>query len=501
MKLSSLFAPAVSGLALLSGSAAFAQVTAQDVWDNWSANLGLYSTEGVTIGSEDYTGGVLTVTDVAINFADAEGTATALLGNVTMTEQGDGTVLVTMSEEIPLTMTGPATEGTGEMTMDMTVTQAGLQMLVSGTPEAMVYDITADSYGLLLNSLTDGAVSATGGFVMNGVAGSYSVETTDMQALAYDLAATSVDLSLDIDDPTQNLVLSFAGAVTDIATSATMVTPLPENTTPETVLMDGLAGEAGYTYSSGAFTFDATQDGLPVTGTLAIGQGGVDFVASADGIGYSSLTEGLTIEAMSDMMPFPVQISLAQYGFDLLMPLSATDEPVDFALGVNLTELAINEEIWAMLDPSAMLPRDPASLIIDITGTARLLIDLADPAQAAAAASMAAPGELHSLSLNDLTLIFGGAQITGTGAFTFDNADTTTIPGIPRPEGKLDLRADGINGLIDTLVAMGLLPEDQVMGARMMLGLFTVPVGDDQLTSTIEVNAEGHVLANGQRLQ
>jgi hypothetical protein len=58
-----------------------------------------------------------------------------------------------------------------------------------------------------------------------------------------------------------------------------------------------------------------------------------------------------------------------------------------------------------------------------------------------------------------------------------------------------------VNGLIDTLSTMGLLPTDQVMGARMMLGLFTVPVGDDELTSTIEVNAEGHILANGQRLQ
>jgi hypothetical protein len=48
---------------------------------------------------------------------------------------------------------------------------------------------------------------------------------------------------------------------------------------------------------------------------------------------------------------------------------------------------------------------------------------------------------------------------------------------------------------------MGLLPEDQVMGARMMMGVFATPVGDDMLTSTIEVNAEGHVIANGQRLQ
>jgi hypothetical protein len=35
----------------------------------------------------------------------------------------------------------------------------------------------------------------------------------------------------------------------------------------------------------------------------------------------------------------------------------------------------------------------------------------------------------------------------------------------------------------------------------MMLGLFTVPTGDDQLSTVVEVNAKGEVLANGQRLQ
>jgi hypothetical protein len=31
--------------------------------------------------------------------------------------------------------------------------------------------------------------------------------------------------------------------------------------------------------------------------------------------------------------------------------------------------------------------------------------------------------------------------------------------------------------------------------------MFAVPAGDDTLTSKIEVNDDGHVLANGQRLK
>jgi hypothetical protein len=95
-----------------------------------------------------------------------------------------------------------------------------------------------------------------------------------------------------------------------------------------------------------------------------------------------------------------------------------------------------------------------------------------------------------------------GAEVTGKGAFTFDNTDTTTFPGIPAPTGTLDLRIVGANTLIDKLIQLGFLPEDQAMGARMMMGLFAKPVeGEaDTLTSTLEFKDKGFY-ANGQRLQ
>lgn len=74
--------------------------------------------------------------------------------------------------------------------------------------------------------------------------------------------------------------------------------------------------------------------------------------------------------------------------------------------------------------------------------------------------------------------------------------------GVPQPVGGIDLTLVGGNALIDKLVAVGLVPEQQAMGARMMLGLLAVP-GDtpDTLNSKIEINEMGHILANGQRIQ
>jgi hypothetical protein len=72
---------------------------------------------------------------------------------------------------------------------------------------------------------------------------------------------------------------------------------------------------------------------------------------------------------------------------------------------------------------------------------------------------------------------------------------------MPRPEGSLTLTGEGINGLLDKVSQMGLPGGEQIMGARMMLGMFTTVTGDDQIESTVEVNDQGHVLVNGQRMR
>ena len=87
------------------------------------------------------------------------------------------------------------------------------------------------------------------------------------------------------------------------------------------------------------------------------------------------------------------------------------------------------------------------------------------------------------------------------GAFTFDNTDMVTFEGYPRPTGDLTLNVKGANALIDNLIKMGILPEDQAMFGRMMMGSFTQVTGDDELTSKIEINDQGNIFANGQKIQ
>jgi hypothetical protein len=101
----------------------------------------------------------------------------------------------------------------------------------------------------------------------------------------------------------------------------------------------------------------------------------------------------------------------------------------------------------------------------------------------------------ESLNITELGLKVAGAALAGTGAFTFDNS-----AGIPMPLGEANITITGANALIDGLIATGLMSQDDAMGARMMMGMFMVPAGDDSLTSKIEAKEGMQILVNGQPL-
>ncbi|TAG15734.1 MAG: DUF2125 domain-containing protein, partial [Rhodobacterales bacterium] len=94
-----------------------------------------------------------------------------------------------------------------------------------------------------------------------------------------------------------------------------------------------------------------------------------------------------------------------------------------------------------------------------------------------------------------------GVEVAAKGALTFDNDDLVTFEGVPAPSGNLNITIKGANGLIDNLIAMGLLPADEALMPRMMLGLFARPgAAADELTSVIEFK-DGGLFANGQKLK
>jgi hypothetical protein len=275
-----------------------------------------------------------------------------------------------------------------------------------------------------------------------------------------------------------------------------------------TVTQNGLAMTASG--SADAPFIDFTAASMAVKGTMTDGAGATNIDAAFSNMagGYAftendfqyNYTAGAgNFSIASPTIPFPMNIGFGGLAFDVKFPLKTSDAPVPFTFLMKMQEFTLPPEVWGMMDPTGQLPQDPATLVIDTAGSIRLLQDFtASPTPG----EVPPPPELHSLSIREMQLKMVGADLTGNGDLTFDLTDTTTFGGVPAPTGALNFQLVGGNGLLDKLAAMGLVPEDQLMGARMMMGMFATMAtdGSDSMTSTVEFKNKG-LFVNGQQLQ
>ena len=490
----------------MTGSAAFADVTAVQVWTDFKSYLEGFGYR--VTGDERASGGTVSVSGMVMSMGmpDEGGHVSVTMDNVTFTETGDGRVRVSMSDRMPIAFTVIPPEGGEEVTGSIDYTQSGFDMVVSGDVDDMLYTYSAGQIGLALSSLiVEGEPIEIGQAVMtmSDVAGTSTMSGTGLRTVGQTVTTGKLDYTLDMtspEDPDGRIFMTGGLAGLEMTGSISLPSDVDMNDMAA-ALRAGFAMDGNYAHSGGFSEFEMSGKGDHIEGNTTSDSGALTIRMNNDQMEYSGEANGVVMNYAGDQIPLPVSVEMARAGFRLLMPVGQSEEPVDFAFGLTLADVAASDMIWAMLDPTGQLPRDPATVEIDLTGKARMTQDLMDP-QAMAMAAGDPPGEIHALTVRTLTLAIAGARLTGNGDFTFDNDDTTTFPGMPKPTGALDLELTGGNTLLDTLVAMGMLPQDQAMAARMMLGLFARPgAGPDSLTSQIEVTEDGQVLANGQRLR
>ena len=491
---------AVCVAALFAGGAAQADVTAVEVWENLKTQMEVYGEDGLTVGSEDISGGTVAVSDIAITFSDDEVTVVTEVGDMTLTEKGDGTVLVTMEETYPMIITG---EDGVVVTID--IMQNNMALIVSGDPDAMNYAITADSYGIAFRDAVDGSVTIDGdaSLMANGVSGSYVVTSGDLQEIASDINIETLDILVDFQIPGGNgEYVTGAAKINGMRSVGEATVPMETDySDPDQIFVEGFGFSGGYEIDSADYVFDINAEGDQMSGSVSTGPVSLNAEMNVKTVAYQSNTRDITMNILSSGFPLPIEASLAEYGVDFRMPVGTTEEPAPFALGIDIVDLEVSEMLWSIFDAGAVLPRDPATLQIGLTGTAKALVDFLDPSNAEVMDSVEVPFEPYELSIDTLRLSVAGAQVNGGGSFTFDNSDTETFAPIPRPEGNAVVEIIGLNGLLDKLVAMGLVPEEQIMGPRMMMGMFARATGDDQMEIAVEVTPNGQVNVNGNRVR
>lgn len=479
---------------------ALADLTADDVWASWQETA---ASTGQTIEVAEIasTGDRLTLDGVNVSMEMPDGGVVTTVDRIVFAEQGDGSVAIEVSPEYNIRVESMSPEDEA-MVMEMILSHTDLAVLATGDPDAISYAYAAPALELRLDSMTvDGEpADMTLAVGVEGLEGSYDVIAGDPQQITSVTSAAAVAMTVAMTEPEENVDFDMALTMQGLnSTSSGSLSPFNAGQDLAQMLRSGLTTEGRVTYGATAYSIDGTdQDGQFIVEGSA-DSGSLDIELAEDGIVYGGGNTGvaLSVVAPGAMMP-PINVDIAESEGRLTIPLLSTEAAQDFGLVMRLRDVTVGDMVWSMIDPTGGLPREPANLTLDISGKGNWFTDIVDPeAMAAMEGDAEMPGQVESVDVNEMELSVVGAELTGSGAFTFDNSSNP-----PTPAGTMNLRLEGGNALIDRLVAIGLIPEDQATGARMMLGLFAQPgEGEDTLVSTIEVKEDGSVIANGQRIR
>jgi hypothetical protein len=486
-------------IALVSVQTAFADVTPEDVWQNVQD---LYTSTGnsVITASAARDGDTLVVTGLKVITDNEMSKGESFIAEMRFRDLGDGTVEITTSEEMTVTSTSPGIEGAAPTTVDGTVKLPGMVAIASGTPEETGYAFTVPSLTMDLN--TTGGDQGTGKITiaMSDAAMNYLISGPE-DAPMLDGGFSAVTTSMAFEGSSETGPVMGSLSMADLTGTAKGTFAGLEDGEAADALAKGFAVDTSFGYGAVNYDFDITDESGPAKLIGGSEGGSMQFAMDAARMMLDSSGKNSSLTFSGAQIPFPeVKLSYAESAFNFLMPLAKSDTPVDFTALAKVVDLAVSEEIWGMFDPTGAIPHDPATLIIDAKGKARVLTDVMDNA-ANEAMDGASPFELHALDLTEIRAKIAGAELTGNGALTFDNTDLETYGGVPTPTGKIDLRLIGGNTLLDKLVGMGMMTDEDAMGARMMMSMFANPgAAADELTSTLEFK-DKHFFANGQQLQ
>lgn len=459
----------------------FSQSLAEEVIEEYFNELRQSGTR-VEPGAKMVFGQTVEWKDIVIS--GPNGKSSLIMDFVRASEIGNGQVSVTYPEKQTMTMM-PAKDGGSPVRVEILLD--GMQHIISGSAAARQHDYKATkiSYNVATED-TDFTMNIS----LNSVQGSQLGTGENIRHYSMDFLIKSASFDYSFKDGDAGI--SATGSYEDLAVG------LEVDAANQDQAEEYLSGERGFkvVYAVGTFQSENNLDqpdfkGILSTkaqaakGAFSVQEGVMQMNAVAENATY-----GLKFTEIP-LPPFSAEIDSAAINFE--MPLKQSDMAMPANLLLNMTGLKASDTLWGMIDPTASLPRDKATLNIDVSANMKWLVDLVKLDKAPAM-----PAEVQDVTINDITLEVAGARLNATGAATLDNSK---MP--PEPVGAVDVDLKGGIGLLDKLVALGLVQQEQGQMVKMFSGMFAVPGGDgsDHLKSKIEMKLGGSILVNGQRIK
>lgn len=483
---------------IVAAPAAQAQVTAAELWAEWQAQADA-TAQPMTAATMTETADGLTLGGVTSRYVDSDITVETSVDEITMTETGDGTIDIAVSNPYRINLTFPVDGATDEARVEILTTHENLSITASGPVGARSYAYTADAL-----TMTEGAVDTGGQPVEVSLLGEvmalnadYTIDGRDLNNLQISSATQIESLGIGLDfgpmDRSQGYLKSSFQIAGFASTGQAALGAIGALAAADD-LPDGFAVDALLEYDALGFVFDFQQPGESFMIANATDGGSLSATVSEAAFGYGVTASGSRWNVAGSDIPVPVDVRIGQSEFRFELPVSEDPVPQPFAARIAYEDVTLDDTIWAMMDPTQAVPRDPISLIADVSGLVRVLVDMmdTDPSN-----FDAPPGELRSVDINDLRISAAGAELTGSGALTFEDGQM-----VPMPVGRIDLALSGGMGLLDRLQASGVVPTEQLFGIRAALGAFARPgPSPDTLESTVEFGPGGSISANGMPLQ
>ncbi|WP_425051310.1 DUF2125 domain-containing protein [Psychromarinibacter sp. S121] len=496
--------------------AAAADVTPQDVWANMSTAMNAMGAEVTADVAED--GATMTVSDMVARFTfpNDTGSFEMHMGDMVLTGRDDGTVLIELPASQDMTFGGELT-GEGGFSATMRMDTPNYLTTATGEPGDVTYHYELDEYDMTFTGLEltgdaaeeMGTPGITGTMRFEGMKGFYRIWGEDVVRMSMrgTMETGAFDMGFSFTSPDGDTVTQTNTATMGAMESSAEVA-IPQGTSVMALgqaLRDGLMVSYEYRLESQESRQEQTMNGEPMGSQSAVygmTDGSLGF--SADGLNLTGRVEGYEMEMFQPMIvPMPLQFAIAAADGSMSMPVLSSEEAVDSHVRLNFEGLTIGDSLWGMFDPAGQLPRDPAQLVVDMTAKVKLLFDMVDYEQLVALEdSDEVPAEVSEVGISEIRLNAVGADLMATGGFTLDNSDLETFGGFPATDGAATVTLKGFDALLDTLIGMGLVPEDQAGMARMMLGGFAQKDDEGTYSSEIVIDGEtGQISANGQRIR
>ena len=483
-----------------------AELSTKDAWDNLKK---LLETGGYqVIGQEITVGPDLSIKNVQISSeVDAQTDITFDIGSLDLTKNKDGFINISLPEEIYVQYLNEDEFGY-KTEANILVRARELDFKVSGKLSQVLYQLTASSAGFALVELLDnGAVSpdfsAEMEFVLADVnstirvAGVSTIEVTSL------LSASGASVKGGLSLLSVPLKLNFQYVMDQLKSSSVSNEPkvsLDEDF--ELALTEGFSSTSNFTFDTSEMSLNATTPSGPLALSFTTGPSSLTSALSQSGFFIQSDNEQSKFNVNLPSNGWNFELDFQEFSTSLNMPLLAKSGEQEFGMSVNLSGLNLSDTLWNLFDSGNLMPDDPASMKFAIEGST--ILDEGLTSEAIIENQNLDPlefGQILRFKLKEFLLDALGLTVEANGSFEFDNADLETFEGIPRPMGTASLRIRGSNAFIDRLENMQVLPSETIMGARMMLALIMRATGDDVLLSEFEIDEQGKVYANGQRLR